>query len=301
MTFLGRPRDPCAWRCAAGQRTAPRNSHSPRKLSLSSPPSKLVSKGRSRHGGQRWPVLARLPDVSLPAAQNANPSKRANAAGFVEYRFDPPQAQPTKTQAHALRRDKPRKYRRTGRPSPVLPNTNPFAIPAITLRDRLAPLIRFAVMFTLFTVLGTLLLRGLRREPSDSGAAHPPLTRDPLPIRQQLTTEPTGTEPQPSTETAFRLVEPPKPNAPTATGPAGIPRGATKPPVEQTGSAIGPPQIVELPQLLPQVQTSSSPTHSAAESVRLPRASGPAPMARLTGDVLPQRQAHHDDDQSRLY
>jgi hypothetical protein len=114
-------------------------------------------------------VLARLPDVSdEPAAQSA----RAVAFGATNYRFDHPEESQAKSathklitatganqktglshQPHAFGRQ--RVHRRVPRrESPVLPRSNPFAIPSTRLVDTLAPALRFVTLVVLFTAAG---------------------------------------------------------------------------------------------------------------------------------------------------
>jgi hypothetical protein len=115
----------------------------------------------------RWPVLARLPDVSTgPLAPR---SMKQSAPGAVEYRFDPPQttnANPQSeignpksantSQPHVFERSRPLGQRGIPRRvSPILPHSNPFSIPGTRLFDSLAPAVRFLTMVALFTAAGT--------------------------------------------------------------------------------------------------------------------------------------------------
>lgn len=118
----------------------------------------------------RWPVLARLPDVAEPITRRPMPQ---GAPGAIEYRFDPPQVSdsaereansalstsrgptPGVRPPHALERVRPLSQRGLPRrESPILPKSNPFAIPRPRLVDSLAPLVRFMTMVILFTAAG---------------------------------------------------------------------------------------------------------------------------------------------------
>jgi hypothetical protein len=124
-------------------------------------------------------VLARLSDVSTSIPRSMNQT----TLGSTSYRFDPPQTADTQSQS-ALYRDIRRdstsgevqaggKTIRTHQPhvfdrshgsdrrssprreSPILPSSNPFAIPRAGLLDSVAPAIRFLTMVVLFTAAAT--------------------------------------------------------------------------------------------------------------------------------------------------
>ena len=123
------------------------------------------------------PVLARLPDVS------AELLRQRPAAGRVGYRFDPPEnsargsrigeadasrvplkheliysPQTTRTrQPHVFERGRTadRQARLPRRESPILPRSNPFALPRRRMFDSIAPVLRFLTLFALFTAAAT--------------------------------------------------------------------------------------------------------------------------------------------------
>lgn len=127
------------------------------------------------------PVLARLPDVSAEV-QLLRTEQRA--AGSVGYRFDPPQGSERRDSTvyaersprfptlkseliyapQASRGQRPHMFERsragmrssqsTRGESPILPRTNPFAIPQRGILDSLTPFLRFATLVALFTAAG---------------------------------------------------------------------------------------------------------------------------------------------------
>jgi hypothetical protein len=271
--------------------------------------------------GSDWPVLARLPDVSARLPDGGAPrSNRTAAAGFVSYRFDPPQTAEHGAAAVTARSAKPQPFGKAmsagpakphitprsargqwHRESSVLPHSDPFAIPRTSLRDRLAPVIRFLVLFALFTAVGTSVLRSGRQATPANELSEPSTA---------------ATEKSFETPTLpARADEIEAPNAlPTASGPLGTksPRMGARPKQqgssarENSQSAIGP--------------ASSAARSAASDPKRLPpslgvRASGPndgrlennpvppPALARLPGYILeaPAQQAYHDQNQSSLH
>ena len=130
------------------------------------------------------PVLARLPDVSaeLPATK----STAQPAAHKPGYRFDPPmpstraarpaedeQTKPFRTlkselvyAPHSTRPLHPHVFEKSWmkpiksrlqqrRESPILPRSNPFAIPRRSMLETLSPFLHFLTMAALFTAAGT--------------------------------------------------------------------------------------------------------------------------------------------------
>ncbi len=180
------------------------------------------------------PVLARLPDVSAEVELQRTTKKLA--AGGVDYRFDPPQAadrqapgaeaerypqSPTLKselifsphasrthQPHVFERSRPaeRRMRTPRHASPVLPASNPFAIPRTRLIDTLSPLIRFVTLFALFTAAGTWAqVTGLFGTPARRPAEAPTTTAQ----------EPVN----PAAKTADRAGSPPSSAGPARTTP----------------------------------------------------------------------------------
>jgi hypothetical protein len=129
------------------------------------------------------PVLARLPDVS--AELQLQRSEKKAGSGGVGYRIDPPQTKdsrptaassehraqfttlkseliyaPTTSRPHpphvfGRRRSAPRPKPVARRESPILPRSNPFAIPSKRLIDSIAPVIQFLLLVALFTAACT--------------------------------------------------------------------------------------------------------------------------------------------------
>jgi hypothetical protein len=231
-------------------------------------------------------VLARLPDVSQHAPTTER-STRAAAAGFVDYRIDPPAGckdEPASarrtSEPHAFQRSQRSTHRmRTARQSPILPQSDPFSNP-ISLQERLAPVVRFLMLFLLFTAVGTttLTISGRSRQQADK-MSRPEIHPAP----------PAAAASHQRLEPADKSNEPPI-DPLSATGPAGGDVKQAAPLVRLLPKPHFTPARVE-PQLaaangnpLPQVQTTEP----------------PQAVANLPGHIheAPSRQAHHDDDQS---
>jgi hypothetical protein len=143
-------------------------------------------------------VLARLPDVS------AELLRERPAAGRVGYRFDPPESaergsrtgeadvsrvplrqaliyspQATRpSQPHVFERGRTadRAVRFPRRKSPILPRSNPFALPRQRMFDSIAPVLRFLTLFALFTVAATWFQVARERNQATSKPAEPGTT-----------------------------------------------------------------------------------------------------------------------------
>jgi hypothetical protein len=264
-------------------------------------------------------VLARLPDVS--GQPPIDPRSARAAAGFVDYRFDLPAGSeasidhgradaPRKTtQPHMFQRSSlaEQRSRPFGSRSRVLPDSNPFSIPAISLLDRLAPVGRFLVLFVLFTAVGTFLLSSRREEASsEPGRPRPRSASSPSGVRQSL-------------EPALPRTEHPSIATPSAFGPLGSNAKST---THDPPSTVEVMESVEVPQtpaprlarvdgdLLPQVQTTDwDGAHIGGEDApaRLSRATQPEDpnrppaMARLPGTIEAPRNTYHDSHQPGLY
>jgi hypothetical protein len=147
----------------------------------------------------RWPVLARLPDVSADSI--AARSAKLRTPGAIEYRFDPPQpndhANRTSGPAQSAIRNpqsamarQPHMFER-GRPvgqrgfprreSSVLPRSNPFSNPRPRLVDSVAPAVRFITMAVLFAAAG-IWIQMMGSHASPTRAVEPPQTAAQPPI-----------------------------------------------------------------------------------------------------------------------
>lgn len=171
----------------------------------------------------RWPVLARLIDVS-PDLSAPYSTKKTTSIGGTNYRFDPPQTADAKVQpaiqnpsseirtgAKTIRRHQPHVFERgraadrkswlQRRESPILPHSNPFSIPGAKLSDSIAPVVRFLTMVALFTAAGTWIqMTGRRASPAIESMEPPRTAAQPTIV--------------PSKDTVDRPV-----SAPTAAGP----------------------------------------------------------------------------------
>jgi hypothetical protein len=140
----------------------------------------------------RWPVLARLPQVDAEPSPRLPSSRTSIDDGSHDYRFDPPQAH------HASHMNVGGRAVQAG--SSILPNSNPFAIPAASLLGRLGPAIRFLLLIALFTIAGMILLTGGKKEtpsardkiPADAAALRPALEPAATTVNAEL---PTATGP----------------------------------------------------------------------------------------------------------
>ncbi len=209
-----------------------------------------------------------------------------------DYRFDPPQA---RSLHHPHDGDHtPRVSRHQ---SPILPRTDPFAIPSPGLMETFGPIVRLVLLIALFTAAGVILLAGGNdQQPS---------------VREKTSAETTVTKQ--SLEPAAVIAEA-SASASTAAGPASVPDsievdttqaavdldeaapGAAQASGGATGAAGHPyPQTAwpsaALPEAgqgaLPQVQTTDA----------------PQAVAHLPGHIteIPQRHASHDDNQPGLH
>jgi hypothetical protein len=253
----------------------------------------------------------------------------------VSYRFDPPQSdergarmaisagstgiqRPERLGSHAPA--EPHILRRTARESrgasPILPRSDPFAIPSARLHERLAPVLHFLFLFALFTAAGTWILTTSRRtepnveftEPA-SAAAQPSL------------------EPQTLTAPSNKIIEPPT-STPTAAGPLGTmtPRTGLRATPDGRPADDNPQATTARDAAAPRVADAGSQPLPRARTRDLEQAGGgdaparrdgparedgpdvgpdeaPSAVARLTGSILsaPTQQAHHDDQRSSLH
>jgi hypothetical protein len=269
----------------------------------------------SCHSGEdpRWPVLARLEDVSDQLAASSPRSKQAAAAGFVTYRFDPPQRAAAESRgsakapadihaaSHTLSRSMPHMANRARgprrRPSQILPKNNPFEFPRLSLQEKIAPAIQFLVLFALFTAVGTTLLSIDWHGEQASEAIAPAAVNAPHSVAPR-----TATAPSDAVDTHSK--------GPTAAGPLG---GTTPKPKLRARANISttneaphrvashaPAASPVVPQTeLPKVRTSESTGVSTTSQAAPP----PESIARLPGYILeaPPQQANHDQNKSGLY
>ncbi len=288
---------------------------SPRRAPTLNQSSSSVMPESERRGGERWPVLARLADVSDQLTTAPMRSRRAAAsAGLINYRFDPPQgARVGDDPTGAAERTQPHVFQRLPRRvSPILPHSNPFAIPATGLWDRVAPTVRFLVWFALFTVVGTMLLTISRRDTPASKSVRPQISSGTGP-RARLSAEPAA-EALKSLEPAVSASERTK-AVPTAVGPLGvIPRSENPNPQSTPATTVEPLPAGTSDHPLPQVQTfdpqsigvegaSAQPKMVGDDPARVGESNGQSTVARLSGYVLPApaRQASHDDNQPIIH
>jgi hypothetical protein len=287
--------------------------------SLSTPKSSSTSASGRRGAGGNFPVLARLPDVSeqLPTPR----SSRAAAAGFADYRFDPPAGAEDKP-AHTRQAARPHVFQRppqsdyhtrVARQSPILPDSDPFSIPGTSLQERLAPVARFLMLFLLFTAVGTtaMMLSGRRQKAVESNTPRPrSVTPATAASHQRLEPAPTTDEPLSDPLTAIGpLGKEPKPavaaecplpklqNPPTsaelrlaAANGGSLPQVQTSDPPRAVQGSLDPASVV---------RGSPDPAPPKAQD----EAGSPPAVANLPGYILqsPSRQAQHDDERSILH
>jgi hypothetical protein len=227
----------------------------------------------------------------------------------LEYRFDPPQNRSTK---RAGRFDYVRRTPNGG--SPLLPSANPFSIPASTLQESQSPVVRFVMLFVLFTIAGTILLMSRGNSRPTTATTAPKAT-----VQQTLEPVRTTVQPTAATTVATPIATGPLASTNAAAGaqhqqPA-VPADSTPPVDARTAAdthAAGDAKVTvaedrgqmsDLPPAaspggsqrdLPQVQIAEP----QAQSAETPRA-----VAHLRGDIVeaPSHQANHDNHQSSLH
>ena len=244
----------------------------------------------------KWPVLARLPDVAADAPTRGQSPKILAHADAHDYRFDPPQA---RSLHHPHDGDHPPRVIR--RESPILPRTDPFAIPSPGVMEKFGPIVRLVLLIALFTAAGVILLAGGNdQQPSvrEKTSAETTVTKQSL--------EPTAVFAEASAATS------------TAAGPALVPDSSE---VETTQAAVDLSDVVD--DAAPgAVQASGGAAEAAGHpypqtawpSAALPDAGHgalpqvqttdpPQAVAHLPGHIteIPQRHASHDDNQPGLH
>jgi hypothetical protein len=260
--------------------------------------------GTPRRDTGQHPVLARLPDIgSQPPVQ---PRSARAAAGFVDYRFDMP-ASEEEPAAHGRHRVQPPAFKRSprierrprsaGGASRALPGSNPFAIPAASLVDRLAPVVRFLAMFLIFTAVGTFVLSTTRERASEPKPEQVPSASAPTDGKQLEPAQ--ALEPTQMLEPTTN-VDHPTIASPKVFGPLGA--NADKdafelppfPEIESEETSEPKADEERLPSLagangepLPQVRTTEMAATSGHEEAAAP--------ARLTGSIQPSEDASSDE------
>jgi hypothetical protein len=233
----------------------------------------------------RWPVLARLSDVSTSIPRSVGQT----TLGATSYRFDPPQAADTQAQSalyrdirqdsapadtqsggKTLRHHQPHVFdrgravaRRTSprRESPILPSSNPFANPRTGLLDSVAPAIRFLTMFVLFTAAATWFQMVSHHSPPPSNSTEPPKTAADEPIAP---TKNAIDRPAPAPTAAGPLET--NPQTGTRVGQAkgddfATHKQSSATPCPVISPSVSPPRfLIAGRERLPQVQTSEPPT-----------------------------------------
>ena len=299
-------------------------------------------RGRDYPRTGNWPVLARLPDVTdyLPAA--GPQADRRTQKGPLDYRFDPPEQaggglrpdrhvdldaselpSPSAAGSSSHRPPQPHLFQRAGRgdyaaraprgESPILPRSDPFALPASSLPDTLAPVVRFLVLVALFTAAGTMVLSmGKRNQtPPDE------VRRTSTAVRQSLEPVLPSVSAAPSSDEAFA--------APSSIGPVGAegaPEVELPPDVTVTASANASSKLIPQADVTaahsarqtPETALDSAapafdpplPPMAGAQAGALPQvriSEPPAAVARLPGTIheIPTRQAKNGDDEPSIY
>jgi hypothetical protein len=231
----------------------------------------------------RWPVLARLSDVSTSIPRSASQA----TLGATSYRFDPPQTGDAQSQSaiyrdirrdtastdtqsggKSLRTHQPHVFDRAAdrktsprRESPILPSSNPFAIPRAGLLDSVAPAVRFLTMVVLFTAAATWFQMLTRHTPPAASSFEMPKTAADEPIAptknasDRPVTAPTAVGPlETNPQTGARVG---RANGDDVT--TGKQTSATPCPV--VNPSVSPPHfLVAGRERLPQVQTGELPT-----------------------------------------
>ncbi len=224
-----------------------------------------TDKNRPLADSPRWPVLARLPNVSANAM--ARGSTKQPKLGAIEYRFDPPQLQASAdqsaipTQPHVFERRHPadRQSRLLRRESPILPRSNPFSIPSTSLIDSLAPAVRFLTMVGLFTAAGIWFqMMGRHAQPAAQPVESPQTAQQPAIAPAKNAVDHTI----PATSAVGPIQTPPQSGARVGRAHDGDGFASYGPPTAPTHvadhPAIRPPHFLVAGSRLPRVQTSDA-------------------------------------------
>jgi hypothetical protein len=246
-------------------------------------------------------VLARLPEVATVVSQALQPPGNPPVTGAVDYRFDPPQPQSFRRISRGDRGP-----RAAAGESPILPSSNPFAIPGPGLMTALGPVLRFVMLAALFTAAGIIILTSGKenrtsREVAPAKAAAGRHALEPAAAAMEPSlpaTSAAGPNAAPHPSVGHQRAA--LPNAPDLSPPAGQGPLDDSPawgdPSDNTSHAtdayphaggLWVPRARGNGQLVPRVQTSDPP---------------PA-VAHLPGYIteIPPRHASHDENQSSLY
>ena len=251
-----------------------------------------------------WPVLARLPEIEEPTKSRPSAADRPRATRSTDYRFDPPQPRPYHL---AGWREDERKS--TPFSSPILPSSDPFAIPASSLHEAIAPVIRFLILTALFTMAGTMVLMIGKEKSSDAKPAEPVTAT----IQQSL---------QPTTiVTPMPVITEQAAAAPTAAGATASsssfsgPSDADAWSDDDLSSKSGDGELLERHASIEDINSAPWPNDPSADSqatasqqsqtASLPKvqiAEPPISVARLPGHLeSPPGDAHNDDNKSSLH
>jgi hypothetical protein len=192
------------------------------------------------------PILARIPDVertARPAPRVESPPQRASGI-----RIDPPTArgpagrhvmERAVTQATHRRRRTESAHdlgrRQAPATSKILPAGNPFDGPSERLQDSMAPIVRFLLLFALFTAAGTFILTiGESSRTVEAERTAPMAAIDPA------IAVPTALEPPISTQRTVEVLTPDTTAGPAIAGPE---KGAAAPrPTTRTASHVTSPE-----------------------------------------------------------
>jgi hypothetical protein len=247
----------------------------------------------------KWRVLARLPDVSADAPARSQPTRTFADNSAHDYRFDPPQ---TRSIHHTHDGDHERRTFR--RESPILPRTDPFAIGSASTMETWGPVLRFVLLFALFTAAGVILLAG--------GNDAQPSAKERLSADSSVT--------QQKLEPAATLVDAPAPAA-TAAGPTSAPGSddeqdaANSPGAMELAAPTNKPAPDDVQARRGSADENESPYPDTgwpqtvlpdAGDAAVPRVQTtdvPQAVAQLPGFIseIPQRHASHDDNQPGLH
>jgi hypothetical protein len=166
------------------------------------------------------------------------------------------------------------------------------------LQDALAPVIRFLVLFALFTAAGTWFLTSTRPAESDRGNSEPQTTV------AQPTLTPQQLNPEDNVIESSAVL-------PTATGPLGTKaprtgwrnRNGKQTPRQNPQSAVGPTTSASRIAGLDSDLLSEGATNGPSDEFYENESASPPAIARLPGYILasPAKQAHHDRDESSLH
>ncbi len=288
---------------------------------------------------ERWPVLARLPDVTAiaPSPQPHPEQSRPTipSGGLTDRRFDLPGPHgnrtapervspasgatlplaatattsitthtPHPTAHHHFQHSThlhPTHHAVCG-PTPLLPDSDPFAFPEDHWLDRFAPVFRFLILVVLFTLAGSTILLMYRASPESDPDE---ITPTGVTVGNSHVGVPTAAGPL-FTAPAPRLIADPRPIRLPSQGKAGQFGSLAKKPAAATNDRVAndrPAASAETAYPTTDYSSTVLPDGASLELPRVRTSQKASAEARFTGEVyeVPSRQAQHGNHESSVH